>query len=162
SDNFINTAAFKNGKIKVPGGEYKSLIIPDSKKMPLATFKKLLKLKEEGASIIFESLPESVPGFYEYEKQNAELNSYKKSLKSSDNVLESLEIAQVKTERLVKTGLKYIRRDINGSKIYCLVNHTPKTINEYIPLETKAKQVIVYDPLSNLFGSAAIKVKDNN
>jgi len=64
-------------------------------------------------------------------------------------------------EKLVQTGLKFIRRDISDYKVYYLVNHTAKEVNEYIPLQTEAEEVFIYDPLTHKQGKAAIK-RDGN
>lgn len=161
SDNFIAEAKVVNGNIVLPGGNYKSLIIPSCKKMPLETLKKLTALKKAGASILFEGLPESVPGFNDYKKQeqNLQVLLTENKIKAVSDVSKSLENAEIQPETLVNTGLKFIRRDINGEKIYYLVNHTAKTIDEFIPLQSENKEVIILDPLTREFGNAAVNKK---
>jgi uncharacterized membrane protein YkoI len=161
SDNFIAQATVINGKISLPGGTFKSLVIPACKKMPLATLQKLAALQKEGAIIIFEGLPESVPGFNNYKNQEAELKSVltanNESIKPVSDIFKALENAQIYPETLVNTGLKYIRRNVDGEKIYYLVNHTPKTIDDYIPLQIANKEVIILDPLTKESGNAIVK-----
>ncbi|SFD95668.1 glycosyl hydrolase [Flavobacterium phragmitis] len=160
SDNFIAEAKVVDGKIVLPGGTFKSLIIPSCKKMPLATLQKLIELKKAGASIIFENLPESVPGFNDYKKQEEKLQSLlaeNKEVKPVSDIFTALENVQIYPETLVNTGLKYIRRTIDGEKIYYLVNHTTKTIDDFIPLQIGNKEVIILDPLNREFGNAIVK-----
>jgi hypothetical protein len=165
SDNFISQATFKDGLIVLPGGTYKSLVIPNCEKMPMATLEKLIALKKLGAPIIFEGLPKSVPGFYNYEVQNSKLSqviSENNSLLTlTSNVFKDLETANVFPETLVKTGLKFIRRAIDGEKIYYVVNHTSKIIDDYIPLAIKNKEVIILDPLTKKYGNALVKKETN-
>jgi hypothetical protein len=71
-----------------------------------------------------------------------------------------LENTGVYPESLVETGLKYIRREVDGGKIYFLVNHTSETINEFIPLQTKAKEVVLFDPLTGNYGKAETKIEN--
>ncbi|MEH6406793.1 MAG: glycosyl hydrolase [Leeuwenhoekiella sp.] len=160
SDRFLAQAKVKDGMIVLPGGNYKALVIPDSKYMPLATLKKLVDLKNQGASIIFTGLPETVPGFKNFEKETQDLQSliFKNKLNKTD--LETgLSAANVYPETLVNTGLKFIRRDANGSKIYYLVNHTAKDVDEFIPLAVKTENVYILDPLTRKSGLA--KTRNN-
>lgn len=163
SDNFISQAQVKDGKIVLPGGTFKSLIIPVCEKMPLATLEKLIELKKAGGKIIFEGLPSSVPGFKEYEEQNKKLAALivenKNNIEPVSDVFKALESAEVYPEKLVNTGLKYIRRTIDGEKIYYLVNHTSKAIDGFIPLQIGNKEVVIFDPLTKNYGNAIVQRK---
>ncbi|MBD0831563.1 glycosyl hydrolase [Aestuariibaculum sediminum] len=165
SDKFIEKASVENGFIVLPGGTYKSLVVPDSEFMPLKTLKKLLKLKQAGGHIIFEGLPESVPGFNDYESQNKELadliSNNENLFETTSDLFGDLKAANINSETLVKTGLKYIRRDVNGEKIYYLVNHTSNTIDGFIPITAKNKEVIILDPLTRKVGNALVKKEEN-
>jgi hypothetical protein len=165
SDNFIAEAKVVDGKISLPGGTFKSLVIPACKKMPLATLQKLIELQKAGAKIIFEGLPESVPGFYDYKKQEQELKTILAANKIAVNpvldVLKALEDAQIYPETLVNTGLKFTRRTIDGEKIYYLVNHSPKTIEGFIPLQIGNKEVVIFDPLNKDYGNAVVQKTAN-
>jgi hypothetical protein len=165
SDNFIAEAKVVDGKISLPGGTFKSLIIPACKKMPIATMQKLIELQKSGANIIFEGLPESVPGFNDYKKQEQDLKTLlvanNQTVKPVSDIFKALESAQIYPETLVNTGLKYTRRTIDGEKIYYLVNHTTKTINDFIPLQVGNKEVVIFDPLTRAFGNAIVKKQEN-
>ncbi|MFH6993817.1 glycosyl hydrolase [Flavobacterium sp. FlaQc-48] len=160
SDNFIAEAKVINGNIVLPGGTFKSLIVPSCKKMPVATLQKLIELKKDGAIIIFEGLPESVPGFNDYKNQEQKLQAIlaqnKETIQPALDVFKALENVQLFPESLVNTGLKYTRRSIDGEKIYYLVNHTPKTIDTYIPLQIGNKEVVILDPLTSAYGNAMV------
>lgn len=161
SDNFITQARVENGKLILPGGTYKSLVVPDCEKMPLATLNQLIALKKAGAAIFFEGLPESVPGFHDYQKQEGELSHLLTDnaaiVKPVSNLFKALEGAQVYPETLVTSGLKFIRRAINGEKIYFLVNHTAKKIDGFVPLQIGNKEVVIFDPLTGEYGNATVK-----
>lgn len=166
SDSFIADAKVVDRKIVLPGGIFKSLIIPACKKMPLSTLQNIINLQKAGAKVIFEGLPESVPGFNDYKKQEEELKSIlaanKESVQPVSDVFKILENAQIYPETLVNTGLKYIRRTVDGEKIYYLVNHTPKTIDGFIPLEIGNKEVVILDPLNREFGNAIVQKTAKN
>lgn len=161
SDAFIAQASVKDGMLVLPGGSYKSLVVPNCDKMPLATLEKLIALKKAGAHIIFEGLPKSVPGLKDYEVQNGKLatllSSNKTIINPVSDLFKALADANEQPETLVKTGLKFIRRDLDGEKIYYLVNHTPKTIEGFIPLAVANKEVLILDPLNRNVGNAIVK-----
>ncbi|WP_417941044.1 glycosyl hydrolase [Flavobacterium sp. RS13.1] len=166
SDNFIAEARVLNGNIVLPGGTFKSLIIPFCKKMPLSTLQKLIELQKAGGKVIFQGLPESVPGFNDYKNQETKLQSVlaenKEAVKPVSNIFETLEKAEIYPEALVNTGLKFIRRNIDGEKIYYLVNHTPKKIDGFIPLEIGNKEVVILDPSNRNFGNAVVQKTAKN
>ncbi|MFA9188610.1 glycosyl hydrolase [Flavobacterium magnesitis] len=161
SDSFIAQATVKDGMLVLPGGSYKSLVIPNCDKMPLATLEKLIALKKAGAHIIFEGLPKSVPGFNNFEAQNTKLTALLSSnsaiINPVSDLFKALADANEQPETLVKTGLKFIRRDLDGEKIYYLVNHTAKTIEGFIPLAVANKEVLILDPLNRNVGNAMVK-----
>ncbi|OYX85175.1 MAG: glycoside hydrolase [Flavobacteriales bacterium 32-34-25] len=161
SDAFIAQASVKDGMLVLPGGKYKSLVVPNCDKMPLATLEKLIALKKAGAHIIFEGLPKSVPGFKDYEVQNEKLatllSSNKTIIDPVSDLFKALADANEQPETLVKTGLKFIRRDLDGEKVYYLVNHTAKTIEGFIPLAVANKEVLILDPLNRNVGNAIVK-----
>lgn len=161
SDNFIAQAKISDGKIVLPGGTFKSLVVPACEKMPLATLEKLIALKKAGGKIIFEGLPSSVPGYSQYEVQNQKLASLiaenQAAVSITSDVFKDLAAAKINPEKLIQTGLKYIRRDLNGEKIYYIVNHTSKIIDDYIPLQIGNKEVLILDPLTKKCGNAKVQ-----
>jgi len=73
SDMQLKTAKVLDGKIQMPGGNYKVIVVPECKYIPLETFKQLLALAKSGAKITFqEQLPMAVSGANNLKKQNAE------------------------------------------------------------------------------------------
>ncbi len=165
SDNFIAQAKIVDGKIILPGGSFKSLVVPSCSKMPLATLEKLIALKKAGGAIIFEGLPSSVPGYFEYQNQNkkmiALLDTNSDIIQSTTDISKALAEARVYPEKLIATGLKYIRREINGQKLYYIVNHTSKTIDDFIPIQIGNKEVIIFDPMTQKYGNAIVEKKED-
>ncbi len=159
SDAFLAKAKVVNGSIELPGGTYKSLVIPEMAFMPLATMQNLLKLKEQGANILFQGLPQSVPGFFEYEKQTEELQKLITDEALTTTPLEAgLQEVGVFPETLVNTGLKFIRRSNGNSKTYYLVNHTADAVDTYIPLNETSQNIVILDPLTRKAGAAQTRL----
>jgi hypothetical protein len=126
--------------------------------MPLKSLKKLVALKCMGASVVFLGRPQTVPGFFEHQKREQELKTFAKEKINKVYSLKEMEIplkkAGVIKEELSKEGLKFIRREHLGEKIYYLVNHTPNMIEGLIPLGIQSKEVLILDPLTGKRGKA--------
>jgi hypothetical protein len=165
SDRFVEQAYVENGKIVLPGAKYSSLVVPDSKTMPLKTLKKLISLQKEGGIIIFLGLPESVPGFKDHRARAKKMQDIIKSNSLLQKVAKdpriALESSSIYPEELVETGLKFIRRAHLDSKIYYLVNHSSKDIDTVIPLNTNFSTVTLYDPQGDIRGRALPKKSFN-
>ncbi|WP_417360940.1 glycosyl hydrolase [Galbibacter sp.] len=159
SDDFVGQIAFNHGELQLPGGRYKALVVPDCSIIPLATLEKLLDLKSQGANIVFLGVPDAVPGFNKYAERISKLEELNQKVVQTEDLLGELMNVGVKNEALVKEGLKYIRREINGEKIYYIVNHGDQTISE-IPLNILTSQITVFNPLNGEVGKA--KIKSNN
>ena len=158
SDRFLEKINVENGIIKLPGGNYRSIIVPAAQHIPLKTLKKLVALRTMGASVVFLGTPQSVPGFFEYEKREQALKAFTEEKINKVYSLKEIEIplkkAGVIKEELVKKGLKFIRREHRGEKIYYLVNHTSKKIDEFVSLAIPSKEVLILDPLNGKTGKA--------
>ncbi|MBL9199928.1 MAG: hypothetical protein JNL39_05440 [Opitutaceae bacterium] len=64
------------GRIKTPGGRYRAIVVPKTRRMPLESLQRLLGLAERGASIFFvESLPEDVPGYGQLTDRRAKMKA---------------------------------------------------------------------------------------
>jgi hypothetical protein len=158
---------------------YKVLIVPACKMMPLETLEQIIKLAGQGTTVIFQKLPEDVPGFANVESRRRKMKDLLGDMKFSNNngirqaligtgkiILENnldkaLDKAGVQSEQLTKSGLKYIRRDINGSKYYYLVNHTAKAIDERIMLNGKFASATIMDPQSGSYGVVSVSTATN-
>lgn len=142
------------------GGAYKTLLIPACNLMPISTLKAVIDLADQGATVIFEELPKDVPGYHELE---ARREAFRETLASipfengaavvgKGKILLTTQISEVLSdldipgEPLVNTGLKFVRRSIDGERYYYLVNHTSEEINKAIELNTTARSVILMDP----------------
>jgi len=74
SDRQLATAQERRGKIAVPGGDYRAVVVPQTGHMPVDTLRKLFGLAKSGATIIFETkLPRDVPGWARLDQRRAEL-----------------------------------------------------------------------------------------
>lgn len=159
---------------------YKVLVIPECTMMPAETLQQILKIAGQGATVVFQKMPEDVPGLADVQSRRAKLKQMLASLKFanadkgvkqatvgsgkvllSGNLEEALAIASVRGEKLVETGLQFIRRDVNGSKYYYLVNHTAKAIDTRLPLNGKYTSITIMDPQTGSYGTAPVTAGQN-
>ena len=181
SDKMISNSSVVNGQISTTANAQirKVLIVPQCQFMPLATLDKIISLAKEGATVIFQKLPEDVPGLNDLGKRQQAVkntlaainfsdvgNGIKKAVEGkglillSDDVQKALAYKNIIGESLTNTGLKFIRREIPGGKYYYLVNHTPNVIDADIPLNIKAASVLIMDPQSGTDGEAKSNISN--
>jgi hypothetical protein len=166
SDRFLASAKVVDGKIVMPGGSYRVIVLPKCNFMPLPTMQKLVELARDGATIIVkDGLPGDVPGFADYEKRHAEFqqmtgalqfqpeaNSLYKAavgkgaiwLGADLNAL--LETAQVPREAASDLGVRFVRRSHAEGYHYFLANRSDKAVDGWVTLGRAAQSAVILDP----------------
>ena len=177
SDNFIAKATVENGKLRLPGNEYKILIIPECAYMPLETMKKILALSAEGAKIIFAgSLPGDVPGMSNLEQNHRQMAKTKEDIHfitPTDNdasiLVDKNEVVVsrlfpgliykmgVRKEGIVDKGIGFIRRKFDQGHIYFFANQQSKPLSGWVNLAVSATSAAIFDPISGHSGIARIR-----
>lgn len=181
SDHMLDEAKAEKGLLLTSpkASPYQTLIVPACKLMPVKTLKAILALAHSGVTVIFQQFPEDVPGLSDLEKNRATFKSLIAGLglKSmaggikgtsygagqillANEIQQALAYQKLEGEKLSQTGLKFIRRKLNNGKYYFLVNHTAKTIDEYIPLNANSPAVTLMDPLSGNYGQAQTQTRE--
>jgi hypothetical protein len=177
SDKMIQEAIVNDNRIRVnpDGNAYKTIIVSESKLMPIATFKSLLQLADNGATIIMQQLPVDVPGLHRLEERRKELNDIKENLTVGvvskglnvitqgkgklviANTLEKgLRSVQVAGEDIAKASLQYVKRKDAAATYYYIVNHTAKNIDSSFSFNTVATAAQLLNPLTGGFGNTVM------
>ncbi len=183
SDKMLMQSQVKNESVQVvaTAPAHKALIIPECNFMPAETLEKIIRLADGGATIIFKSFPNDVPGFNNVEERRKKLiqliasvklvekgNSIKEAKAGkgkiivSPDVQKALEYAGIRRETLVDAGLQFIRRAFNGGKYYYIINHSSNEVNTMLPVQFAANSVVIMDPLTGNTGIARISKKQDN
>jgi hypothetical protein len=146
---------------KIAGDRYKALIIPQAHLMPVATLQRILELAKGGTKVIFEALPEDVPGLHDLVKRRQTFHTLLKKVKQqatiTADVPAALQSMGIHRESFTDAGLKFIRRKDGADTWYFIVNHTANKIEQYIPLSHAGTRVIMLDPLSGDSGIAQVQ-----
>jgi len=85
SDRMLAKAITKNGEISINeiGAKHKVLIIPSCDQISVETFKNILRIAHNGGTVIIQSLPKDVKGFFDLNKEQEDfINSIPKFLLS--------------------------------------------------------------------------------
>jgi hypothetical protein len=175
SDRQLAAARTKEGRVAVPGGEYRVVVVPACRRMPVATLGRLLALADAGATVIFaEDLPRDVPGWGDLERRRADLRRllglvtlakdqtglqrarFGRGVVLVGETAAALAAASVARESLVDhPGLLYARRRTAFGRTYFLANRGPQAIDGWVPLATDAASVAILDPMSGRTGIVA-------
>ena len=183
SDKQLGRALVKEGKIITSAGAapYKVLIVPKMKLMPLETLQEIIKLVEAGAMVIFESMPDDVPGLHDLEKRRQLFKALKEtvkepslgkmlSLKMGKGILynypgiqEALQSQHIDGEKLTANGLQFIRRKDKDKTWYYIVNHTANIIDEALPFNSVGGEdtVLLLDPMTGAYGKVVVSHQGN-
>ena len=63
SDAQLAQTTARDSQFATPGTRYSLLVVPAARRMPVATLEQILRLAEQGTTVLFESLPEDAPGY---------------------------------------------------------------------------------------------------
>jgi hypothetical protein len=169
SDAQLQTAKVADGKIQMPGGNYKVIVVPECKVIPLETFKQLLALAENGATVIFEKqLPADVSGLSGLETNRALLKELSGKIMYSTkgdgaigkgHVLSldlepSLIASKVVRELWPDIGLSFVRRSFDGGWNYFIANRTDRISKYLIAPWHPATSIVIMDPMTGKSGVA--------
>jgi len=183
SDAQLQTAKVADGNIQMPGGKYQVIVVPECKFIPLETFKQLLALAENGASVIFQNqLPTDVSGNSNLEKQRAEFKELLAKLPDLRNEPvggKATSYSEVLTQQTGKgrvllskpinfsttlsllgagdefAGLSFVRRSFNGGWNYFVANRATTNFDGWFELSRPAESILILDPMTGKIGVAA-------
>jgi hypothetical protein len=160
-DQLLQTKA-ERGLLHTPGSRYRAIIVPATRRMPLNTLTHLRTLSEQGAIVLFESLPEDVPGFAELEVRRAKFNALLqadafKNAVVGEKLSQALAERGLAREQMAEAGLHYVRRAQSTGHDYFITNLGAKPIEGWIELGRSARRAVLLDPLTARAGLASIK-----
>lgn len=172
SDRQIANLQTKSGKIQTGGANYQTILLPQTKLIPIETFAKVVEMARSGATVMMEDLPQDVPGLGHLAERQLSLKSLIKSLnlqKSAGtmqwakvgkgmvlvgNLSDMLTRAKIRHEIMVDHGLQCIRRVDESNTTYFIANRGIETIDGMVALETKIGSAFLFNPMTGIYGKA--------
>lgn len=142
------------------GTGYHLLVIPDTGRMPVETLAALVTLVKQDAPVVFEGLPEDVPGLGSLEERRAAFTRalddrvFRQKRRLATDLVHDLE-PLVRREASL-SPLWYTRRTRGPEgRDYFVVNATPERISRWVTLNSPGAHVAILDPLTGDCGLAA-------
>lgn len=180
SDQQLLDVIHENASLQTGGNSYKTVLVPETHLMPAETFAKLLKLAEDGATIVFyKELPSDVPGLAELEKNREKLQAQlaqlsfdekartrtavygKGKIVISDDIESLMQGAGVTPESMYQSDIQCIRRlKDDGNFYYYVINFSEKSFDGWIAINAECSSVALYNPMNGVAGYAQTRKVD--
>jgi nitrogen regulatory protein PII-like uncharacterized protein len=163
SDKQLLNCQTVNGEIVTEGNaQYKAILVPETKYMPVETLKKLADFIAEGGKVYFEKqLPESVPGMFNVEERENQLAAVKSSVNAENhvgNVFELLSNAGIYAEKsLSENDFQHLKMKRNDEQWYMVLNAGTNSLDEWVEVNSEAKSYLFYFPETGEIGKAENK-----
>jgi alpha-L-rhamnosidase len=172
SDKQLQLVANANALLKAPGGTYKTILLANTKYLPLETLQKLVALGTNGATIIIEkNFPADVPGLSDLAKRQAAFKKLVSQLHFTDagsgvkkaaigkgafimgdDINALMNAAHISRESMVDQGLECVRRQSGATTYYFIANKGKSAITGWVPVTKKTAHAIVYDAMREKAG----------
>ena len=175
----INTTT-DEGLIQTSGGaKYKTIVLPGCKYIPVNTFKKIISLAEQGATILVSgNLPENFSGWADLESNSKKFQQLKEQLKFTgtsakdirqaivgtgkviigNDISQLLSFSGIRRETISDNGLSYSRRATQSGNLYFILNQSDKPFDGWMPLQVKGKSAVIFNPMTGLSGVAETRL----
>lgn len=167
SDRQLAEVRCDKGVLRTGDAAYRAVVVPRCRHIPAATFQSLMAMAQQGATIVVqERLPADVPGMGNLEarrsaleKMISQLNFVETSTSGvrearlgsgrfllGDDVAQTLAFAGIERESIADRGLPFIRRTLSDGKCYFVLNATGEALDGWVPLQTEAASVALFEP----------------
>ncbi|MEO6992853.1 MAG: glycosylhydrolase-like jelly roll fold domain-containing protein, partial [Lacunisphaera sp.] len=159
------TQTDKDGGLKTPGHDYRSILVPKTQHMEVATLQHLLALAQDGATVLFiDALPADVPGLghlaerrNQFKTELAQLHLSPDGKGASEATMGKgrvlvgplpvlLQSSGAVREPMADLGLQCIRRQLADGYAYFIVNLTGHTVDGWVPLGHAAQGAVQMNP----------------
>jgi hypothetical protein len=156
SDAQLQQTRVERGELVTPGAHYKVLVVPATRRMPVATLERISAMSDAGAKIVFEKLPEDVPGYGRLSERRITFRSTLEKLATRAVVPVDVVSAFPNLDIPVQlSGLRCIRRATKDGADYFLANlsQTPYDDRFYL-WPGFGTNAVILDPLTGRSGLA--------
>ncbi len=175
-----------SGRLRLPGGFYRVVIVPTCRFMPLETLQHLAHLAEGGATVLFQAgFPTDVPGWGDLAQRRERLHALIASFQRlpvlivssgaaksrcfqvgkgtvwvADDLPKLLQNISVRRERMVEAqGLTFLRRSHPTGDFYFVVNKGAVPVDRWVPFSSLPAKVLLLDPMTGSAGLASTRGK---
>jgi hypothetical protein len=188
SFDYISDLQLKNtetdqGDLLTEGNNYKTIVLPGCKYIPIETFTHILMLAEKGAKIIiYGDMPENIAGWADLDTKNEVFNRLKNgisfsptnnpevarsvygkgSILTGKDIDQLLSFAGIKRETMADAKIKYVRRETKSGFTYFILNSSDKSFDGWLPIQAKAVSAALFNPITEQFGTVKVRTAAGN
>jgi len=165
------------------GGMYRALVVAGCTLMALETLERILALVRAGATVVIVGdLPKDVPGLGDLAERRrrhlaalsalgplnpiqpgiSEVKVDNGRLLVGADVEGMLQLAGIRRESVVDTGVEVIRRRDDSGYLYFLANLGQQRLDQWISLPIRAASVVVFDTVSTRYGMARMRSSEEH
>ena len=183
SFDYISDLQLKNtetdkGDLLTEGNNYKTIVLPGCKYIPVETFTHILSLANNGAKIIiYGDMPENIAGWADLDAKNEVFNRLKNGINFSptnnpevarsaygkgsilmgNDIDQLLSFAGIKRETMTDSKINYVRRETKTGFTYFIHNSSDKPFDGWLPIQAKVVSAALFNPMSEQFGTAKVR-----
>ena len=160
------------------GGEYETVVVPQTAHAPVETVETLESLAEAGATVVFEGeLPDDVPGFTDLDARRTRLAAVRDRIGPEDDggvstahvgggrvLVGDVEVGDLLARTDARrepfaddTDLEFVRRAFDGGTHYFVANASADAIDGWVGLSVDAASVVRLDPMTDAAAPAACR-----
>ena len=134
---------------------YKTILLPACRYLPIPTLQKLLALAKQGMKIlVYKSLPADAPGLTSHSTEFRQLLTNNPFIIGA-NLDTLLTKAPTRAEGWLATdSLGFVRRNLGSGKLYFIVNNGTQPFARFVGLSTPVTNAGIFDPLTGEKGLA--------
>ena len=179
SDLQIKNTEVSGGILQTEGNEYKTLVLPGCKYIPIETLTHILKLANEGARIIvLGDLPETVAGWADLGEKQGLLEHIKSSITFTatntpgvsktvfgngsillgNDLNDLLSFAGIRRESMADNYIQFTRRINKAGYYYFVCNKGEQPFDGWLKLQVKSSYAALFNPLTGESGIAKSRV----
>ncbi len=178
SDRLLARLDVQNGALCGPRGtRWQAVVVPVCGHMPHQTLAKLVELARRGATVVFQDrLPDDVPGLGRLQMRRQALREIRSRLVFGEPVggvrtavvdkgrvllgdlSAALATSGIARETMVdRAGVRVIRRRHAQGRYYLIVNHGLQPLDDWVPLATVVRSVVVMNPMDGRTGLGSLR-----
>ena len=165
SDAQLQQTKADGASLQTPAARYKVLVVPATRRMSVETLRCLAKLAQDGATVVFEKLPDDVPGYGRLEARRAEFKQAMATLGTradiGSDIVTTLSKRRVPRESIADSGINFIRRSTLLGSDYFFTNLTSKGFAGWVTTGDDGRAAVILDPLTGQIGAAAMRPGEN-
>ncbi len=165
SDAQLQHTVWDGKDLQTQGNAYRSILVPCCEVMPLATFRRLIDLAKQGATVMFlGGLPVQIPGLANLNERSQQLAALRSEALNYVKIAPALDALLPQSGAVCEAlsaefGAKFARRRLDDGKVYFASMLQNRAINDWVSLGCQAQAVLLFDPMTGERSRARMRTR---